>query len=348
MDKEKSDMSKNAPAKKNKTEKSTPKPAEKRRSFPHRLTYSLIVIIAIVLCIVAVRYLFKLQEMTYQKQQMHSMFIAANKKYHAAQEANSQLDKRLQVLEKSLGTVEQSRTQAMEKWKAIEAEYLVSMANDALYFNRNVPMAVSLLKQANADLANRKSVLALNTRKVLNADLLALKKVKLVDSTEVYLQLNTIASAIHQLPLMGSQYQKDSKENSAVKTSVVLHDWHYYWNQSIEKIKHLVVVRHNEQAVIPVISQEQRDFYYQFVLSKLSQAEWAIQHNDDKVFHASLNAATKWIRRYFIVTNKHTESVLDTLTALNKKVLEQRLPKLDQSLAAMSKLNAEGGGAAHA
>ena len=97
-------------------------------------------------------------------------------------------------------------------------------------------------------------------------------------------------------------------------------------------LKEVVVVRHIEQPVAPLLPPQQQVYLTQNIQLQLSCAQWALLHQQQQVYQQCLAQANGWIAQYFVQSAPATQSVLAALTELRKVDAKPALPDLSQTL----------------
>lgn len=212
-----------------------------------------------------------------------------------------------------------------------QAEYLTRLANFSLSFERNVPVVVNLLKTADQQLSSLADPTLTSVRQSLANDIEALQAVPKVDLAGLIMRINAISQQINQLPIIPSQLKKPIMP--AITTPPPPES---FWKRGLEAtgraLKNVVVVRHLEQPVEPLLPPELQTYLILNIQLKLSQAQWAALHQQPEIYQQSLQQAILWIRQYFVQNDNLTQNVLENLAELQKVNIKPPVPDISNSL----------------
>ena len=150
------------------------------------------------------------------------------------------------------------------------------------------------------------------------------------------MELNSISEQLEQLPLDHDNANGDVQ--NLTKDTKNTSGWRKYWHKSLETLEKLVVIRHQNKPIEPLISPKQQMFLVENIQLKLSQASWALLQNNQKVFENSLDTAIAWINKYYAPDATATTSITSSLQALKKINLQPKLPDLNKAIELNSEL----------
>lgn len=227
----------------------------------------------------------------------------------------------------------QSLTLPAEKRNRVlaEAEYLTQLANLNLSFERNITAVINLLKAADQQLSSLADPTLNPIRQALANDIAALQATPKVDLAGLVMRINAISQQVNQLPVIPSRLQKPI--TAAIVQPVPPES---FWKRGLEAtgraLKNVVVVRHLEQPVEPLLPPEQQTYLILNIQLKLSQAQWAALHQQPEIYQQSLQQAINWIRQYFVQNNTLTQNVLENLIELQKVTIKPAVPDISNSL----------------
>lgn len=326
---------------KNKKVKGT-KPEQKQYSKikPHTLM-SLIAIIIAVLAIIESAYLssklrkFELTETkltsslnttaSQQSQQLNNVFNQLNNLKQTLQE-NSE---RIRENTASIETLKATKDLSDYRWTLIEVRYLLNLAEYHLKLIPEPQTALAILQKAEKllEALNDPNTLTLR-QNIINAST-QIKSLPKVNYANILMQLNSLETQLPNMPLI-NQVSKGSIQTIIPKETAS--GWRKYWHKSLQTLEKLVIIRRQNQTVEPLISPKQHVFLIENLQSKLSQASWALLHNNQEVFQESLKSLISWINQYYDPNSTTTVNVLNTLSALQKIDLQPQLPDLSQAI----------------
>lgn len=91
-----------------------------------------------------------------------------------------------------------------------------------------------------------------------------------------------------------------------------------HWQRSLNALKQLIVVRHDDQGDTQILSPLYQNMIKESLILYLQTAQWALLQNNMNVFHQSICQAKQRIQRYFITNQPDTTQMLQALEALQK------------------------------
>lgn len=286
-------------------------------------------------------YYAKVQQMTQTITQLHAQTMVIEQA-HLLEKANiTELQKmltdqstRLQQQERSLqhlALYEQQR-----EWQLDEIGYLINLANTSLIFSQDAKTSYQLLDQAHTHLLSLKDRSLDILDQAVLSDMKMLAALTLQDPSQLFLQLSTLDQAIDGMPLLGSSFTEES--DSPADMPVIVHTWKDRLKQTLHQLQYVIDVRKTVNSLSPLIAQTQGGYINQYLHMQLGQAQWAVLHNDNTIYQASLEQANLWINRYFVILNPQTEEVLSALSAL--QAIDIRFPAvtLDKTMTALKEV----------
>ncbi len=284
----------------------------------------------LILCIIAaLGYFFN---RAWQMQQtvdlLEKNLSAASSELQQQQQTISSLQSALQSL---------SQPQAHTSRALAEAEYMVQLAQLNLTFEGNVDAVLRLLKGADAQLAPLNDPMLLPIRQLISNHITTLETANRPDLAGTIVRLNTLSQLINQLPIVATQITKSSNENNTTTTSNA--STASFWQRGLDSVGHalkeMVVVRRSHQPAQPLISPEQQVYLTENIQLQLSQAQWAVLHQQPQIYQQSLSQALRWVQQYFVPTAPQTQQAVNALTELQKVDIKPNYPDLTDLLKAL-------------
>lgn len=206
------------------------------------------------------------------------------------------------------------------EWVYSSAFYLVQQAIFQLRLNNNAT-AQLLLENAEKMLSNISSSEVRDIKVQLSQVIEVLKVTKKVDQTTLIAQIDQLKSQVDALPLvvLGPVVSKSSAESSS----------HKVW----EQIKELVVIRHHDKSIEPLMEPSQALYLKQNLNLLLERASLAILYRDASLYQNTLQKAKQWVERFFDRREKRTKDFVQTLDALMKVNIMPVAPQVSGTLA---------------
>ena len=260
--------------------------------------------------------------------------------------AESQLDaikSAQENLRHNLTNLIENKKHLRNDWLMAEAEYLVKLANQRLLLVKDVPTALAALQAADARLSEVADPALLNIRKILASDIQKLKNIPSIDVAGLSITLSTLSDNIPNLPLRTPD-PKTHKLDEADKTTAT------HQVKSIKElpaaiwkdIKSLIVIRHHEKPLEPLLSPEQHFFLVQNLSLLLEQARLALLNGQNEIYHDRLKATAKWVSQFFDPEHNVTRNMLATIKELQKYDIDPALPDISATFSALQKYRLQG------
>ena len=276
--------------------------------------------IAIVILVIAYAYAYF--ELLRLNQQLLQVSAPSN---HA--DALTEMQNKINVLQQSMQkseTLSSQQEQLLSEWKqaqagdlsqwhVVQAEYLVRMANDQLFFAHQVQTALQLLQAADKELQFSQNPVLLNIRKSIATDLANLQALPSVDVTAIFLRLNAMHDVIDKLPLP-IQPLKAEQTSSSHQAST----WKAGLQSAVDALNKIVIIRKNDASALPLVMPDEKIFLYQNLHAQVDQAAWGLLHENPAIYVSSLARAISWIQQYFVQDAAETKSMLQQLMELQK------------------------------
>ncbi|MEH6470698.1 MAG: uroporphyrinogen-III C-methyltransferase [Halopseudomonas sp.] len=249
----------------------------------------------------------------------------------------SNVDELQTRLSRAMQQVSKLGTDTRKDWLLAEVEYLLRLANQRILMERTATGALSLLQGADQILKETDDVSIYPVRKALAQDIVALGAVPSLDIEGMFLKLSAINGQVdnlrllpltdkHQLPEMLQQITPDSVSQGwqdGMSTS---------WAEAMDKLGNLVIIRHRDEPVTPLLSPEQHYFLTQNLHLMLEQTQLALLQGKQQGFDAGLNKAKQWIDTYFEASDATTQALLRNLSDLEGTQIAPSLPDISGSL----------------
>jgi uroporphyrin-III C-methyltransferase len=102
--------------------------------------------------------------------------------------------------EQLMAAWEAAQKGSMVKWQLAEANYLIRLAQDELQITHNPVIALTLLQRAEEVLKNSDDQIVLPIRQSLATNITQLQAASSIDTTSLYIRVNSLMELITQLP----------------------------------------------------------------------------------------------------------------------------------------------------
>jgi uroporphyrin-3 C-methyltransferase len=107
------------------------------------------------------------------------------------------------------------------------------------------------------------------------------------------------------------------------------------WNRALDKFEKLIIIRHRDEPIEPLLSPEQAFFLRQNLHLMLEQAQVALLQRKQQPFDSSLSRAREWIATYFDSKDATTTALLEGLAELSTINVAPELPDISASLTSL-------------
>ncbi|GIU27689.1 uroporphyrinogen-III C-methyltransferase [Shewanella sp. MBTL60-007] len=202
-------------------------------------------------------------------------------------------------------------------WRAEEAKYLVRLAGQKLWLEKDPSTATSLLKAADERIKSMRDPSLMPLRKALSKDIAAVSAVKNTDISGTVLTLDTIIDSLDKLPLNRAETHFSADELADTEVSDSIGDWQSNLAKSWQAlIDDFVIVRKRTTDAAPLLEPDQQWYLVENTRNKLLQAQLALYRQDQVNYRNSIKLARKWIYQYFDLKDQLTIDTLATLDAL--------------------------------
>lgn len=264
-----------------------------------------------------------------------------NQKLGQLQAQSSQEQQNIEQLQdrltKSIQQVTATQNTSRKDWLLAEVEYLLRLANQRVLMENTKDGALALLKSADKILKETDDVSIYEVRKALAEDIAALEAVPTLDTEGVFLKLGALNGQVQNLRLIPiSEQHKLPELIEEVAPEVVSESWtndlKASWSKAADKLGGLVIIRHRDEPIEPLLSPEQTYYLQQNLHLMLEQAQLALLQRKQASYDASLNKAHNWISTYFEQKDAATQSLLNGISELKDVKVTTQMPDISSSL----------------
>nr|MBL0710577.1 uroporphyrinogen-III C-methyltransferase [Colwellia sp.] len=166
----------------------------------------------------------------YQKQTKQILTQQKNIFNQQLSEITSQInvlkDKNIDELSKSVQRLEKNIKQRQPSdWLLHETEYLIRIAARTLWLEHDTATAISLLKDADARLAELNNPSFLSIREIIHQDIKSLELMPILQTDEIILALMAMNKQIDILPLTMMNLGKEPHQRESLELSDDINDW---------------------------------------------------------------------------------------------------------------------------
>lgn len=268
-----------------------------------------------------------------QFQQLQQNFQQQQQKFDTItqqlQQSQNQIKENAATIQR-LKTIKNANSQT---WVLMEIAHLLRLAQLNITFSHDIPTTLALLNTTQHRLEKLADPNTLQLRQAIADNITKLKAIPNLDLTGVLVQLNALELQLATLPLASDKPLKTNiiakKDDAETATTT---GWRTYWSQSLATLQKLVIIRHHNQPIMPLISPKQQINLINNIQMKLAQASWALLHRNSSVYQLSLQQTQRWINQYYAPDAQATKSVINSLQQLQKIEINPTLPNLSSTI----------------
>ena len=257
------------------------------------------------------------------------------------------LSNTVEKLQTNLQATQQNVTQLMrsigsthQQTMLSQIAYLVNLANLQLNISHDVKSSLHLLKLAEAKLQALNDPRLFSLNKSITKDIVALQRVPKFNLTAIISKIDLLNEAVADAsftPNSKDLKQAASNANKAVnKADANKKDkWYKRFWHHVSGVKDLIIIRHTNNKLTPLLSAEQKVLIKSIIQSKLLLAEYAaIQHNN-ALFHKHLDTVKKWLGTYYFdsIDRQHLIAQIDALQDVN---VNPAIPDMGDTIAVLN------------
>jgi uroporphyrin-3 C-methyltransferase len=217
----------------------------------------------------------------------------------------------------------ESRDNSDSYLKILEADHLITLANNNLQLTNDVQITIKMLELASQTIQNNNDARLNAVQQAIAADMEKLKNIVQPDVSDLYSKILAVNTQIDKLPLKTNETKVEpSKENNVQSW------WQRGLQATLKVLRNIVTVRHTPQGVLPLVTQAEQAFLYQNFHALLTQTSWALLHKKNIIYQASLQQIINWVDIYFVADAAATKSVLVDLQQLQQIDVNPATPEL--------------------
>lgn len=279
--------------------------------------------------------------LTFQQQQQkiaqHEQALADQ--YQQLEQERESLRQQGMQLNHSLSIMQQRLGGNTNQWQVAEAEYLIRVANHRLTLMHDPLTALAALHSADERLRDTGDPGWGGVRTVLAQEITRLTGVPKVDMDGLVARLSALTEQVDQLPLR----EEGVAINTLEPATVVVEaegpeqgfDLQRIWQDFWDGFKSMMVIRHHQQPIAPMLSPEQGYILRQNLRLKLEGASTALMGRNASFYQESLRSSAAWVDRYFATGSPSVEAFREQLSQLTKEEIAPVLPDISAALRAL-------------
>ena len=282
----------------------------------------------------------------------------------AEQNIQSQTDKFRQefgTLSDSIVKLRSELGRSIDSWTLEEAEQLIFIANQRLYFAGDTQLSRRALQFADDRLQLLADPALNNVRQLLATEIAALDSVEVIDTAGVLNNIAILASSVDNLSLAGDLVIPDKADTSSASANSESDVTNTEAPDSddtgigsytqpivdagtsfISSLGDLIQIEKNGKSVKPVVSAEARKLNYEYTRIILESAQIAFIRQNPDLYRHRMQSARNWVEERFDMNSGETVNWLAQLDKVALNSPRSELPDISGSLNAIrEKINSQ-------
>ncbi|CDZ77929.1 Putative uroporphyrinogen-III C-methyltransferase [Legionella massiliensis] len=267
------------------------------------------------------------------KQQQTEVESGFNTVKETLSQAQTALHNQMQALDKNLQTAMQQRLYQKQDWLLLKARYYLELAQINAHWSDDTQATIALLEQADALLLNQSNQHLFTVRQAIAKEISQLQSLPKSDIPGLLSQLDAAQTAISNLPIkqpLSATTNRPAEDNSSSSP------WKEKLKSSVSVLEKLVVIRHNDENIRPLLSPLHQTLLRDSLRLNLQETQWAILQNNPQVYQLSLNRALQDIQVAFDTNSAATQALIKQLQTLQQEKFEKQQVTLEESLSLLN------------
>jgi uroporphyrin-3 C-methyltransferase len=254
------------------------------------------------------------------------------------QQSQNNVQKKIEALNKQLETAMSQQLYQNQDWLLLKARYYIELAQINTHWSDNYNATITLLQQADKLLAQLNAPKVFEIRQALAKEMAQLKASPTLDIAGLLSELDaaqiSVSALTIQLPMDTNQSVTEIKNTSPANLS----SWHARFQESINLLEKLVVIRRHDEEIKPLLSPLFESILRESIRLNLQEAQWAILNNNPQVYQLALKQAIINLTRTFNKKNQDVTALLHQLNELQQTKLTQEKPPVGLALPLINQL----------
>lgn len=225
-----------------------------------------------------------------------------------------------------------------QDWLLLKARNYLELAQINAQWSDDPKITIALLQQADAILQDIALQPIFPVRQVIAKEIAQLQALPPVDIPGILSQLDAAQIAVSKLSAIDDRVIPANTDTSQQQTSTPVSTWQSHWQQSVSFLEKLIVVKHYDGDIQPVLSPMHKALLHETVRMNLQAAQWAVLQNNSKLYQQFLGQAVQNVERVYEKNTHAAQSLLKQLQTLQKATLRVAMPAINQSLQLLNQL----------
>ena len=217
-------------------------------------------------------------------------------------------------------------------WLVADAEYLLSIANQRLLLVGDVHTTRMALDAADQRLRESGDSAVYKVREQITKEIAGLRSITLPDVVGMHALIQLLRDKVSHLavllpyagkPLTKSKQIHDHEQSPDAEHGIL--------GSALGLLEGYVTVKHSDQPVSKILTEEEVGFIRQQLNVKLEIIKVALVQQSDALFKVGITDAKEWVASNF-TKNESSKGFLAELEKLNSVTLRSEFPDISQSL----------------
>jgi len=229
------------------------------------------------------------------------------------------LDSTRKELLADVGQLKRQLGKTRGDWLIADAEYLLSVANQRLHLMGDVKTTRMALEAADQRLRESGDSAVFKVREQIAKEIAGLRTVSLPDVVGMYSSIQILKDKVAQLAVLLPYAGKPLTESKQVHDHEQSQDAeHGVLNAALSLLEGYVTVKHSDQPVTEIITEEEVEFIRLQLGVKLEMIKISLVQQNDALFQSSIADTKQWLNKNFTrnVTAKNFQQELDRLNGI--------------------------------
>ena len=242
----------------------------------------------------------------------------------------------------------QSLSRSRDENLVVDIESAVRLAQQQAQLTGSVEPLIAALKSADQRVLRAAQPRLANLQRAIARDLGRIQSTALSDTPALLVKLDELARAADELPLANTVGDRSPRgERPVVSPAVAAGEggprggaladwWTHVWDIFKQEARGLLRVSRIEQPEAALLSPEQAFFVRENLKLKILNARLGLLARQLESARSDLNAAASALAKYFDSSSRKTQNAAALLAQVQSQARSLELPRVDETLAALS------------
>lgn len=267
------------------------------------------------------------------EQQLHS-------KNNDQQRATHEIEQKIDQLSKQIQNLANQKDNQSQDWLLLKARYYLELAQINAHWSAgaNDRSTSELLQQADNILGQINTSDLFEIRQTIAKEILSLKTANKLDVPGLLSQLDALQNSISQISIQAIINTDNDMEAKTEESPSNQAAWKQHWHDSLEILSKLVVIRHNDEPIKPLLSPIYESILKESIRLNLQEAQWALINTNSSAYRLALTQAIATLKRGFNQHLSNTKALLEQLNKLQKTPINPAKFEVNQALLLLNQL----------